>query len=100
MENELIDLSDLSDIPKKLSNELSISKDKGKGNFKKELIDIFKKFNKGLRIDEVAVAYYRLYGKVKPRKSFMVKLYAISRSEKPAIETVKGKRGVYRLKKT
>lgn len=99
---DIFDISDLSDIPQEIKKGLRVL---GKRDgFGSSLIKIFELAGRELSIDEVTVAYYRLLkrrkkaGRVKTRKQIMGKLYIMSISDNPPIESVEGKRGVYRLK--
>lgn len=96
MEN-LFDLFDLSDIPKSLGD---IKNDE----LSNEILELFKLANRELSIDELTVAHYRRYTKGVPdrepktKTQIMNKTYKISKEKNSPIESVKGKKGVYRLK--
>ena len=97
MENEknIFDLSNASDIPDEIKRELNVLK---RDDFEKRLIELFKIANCELNLDQVQVGYYRKYGEIKERRIITAKLYNMCRTDHPAIESVTGKKGVYRLK--
>lgn len=91
---DVFDLSDLSDLPQNIKAELKVN---ARDPFEKNIIDIFRKASRELEIDQVTVAYYRLFKEAKERKQIMAKLYNMSRTDRPAIQSVAGKKGVYKL---
>lgn len=94
--DSLFDLQNLSDLPKDFREELSINR---RDDFEMQIIDLFKRAGGELSLDQVQVGFYRLYKERKERKQIMSKLYNMSRkSGAAAIESVKGRKGVYRLK--
>lgn len=93
-EKDIFDLSDLSDLPQSIKSELNVMK---RDDFENKIIEVFRKANRDLTLDEVTVGYFRLHNEQKERKQIMSKLYNMSRSTRPAIESVAGKKGVYRL---
>lgn len=93
---DIFNLDDLSDIPKAIVNDLSVCHE---DKFSSEIRRLFEISTNGiLSIDQVTVGYYRYFKAKKNRKAFMVKLYNISRNKKGFIETVKGRKGIYKLK--
>ncbi|MDA0307507.1 MAG: hypothetical protein O2832_02140 [Proteobacteria bacterium] len=92
-EADIFDLNNLSDIPNEIKSDLKVLSRDG---FEKKIIDIFKKANRELNIDEITVGYYRVYKEVKERRQVMTKLYNMARSPRPAIEAMPQK-GVYKL---
>jgi hypothetical protein len=94
-EIDIFDLNNLSDIPSKIKSDLKVLSRDG---FEKKIIEIFKKANRELNIDEVTVAYYRLHKdeEEKERRQVMTKLYNMARSPRPAIKALPQK-GVYKL---
>jgi len=94
MTNEIFDLSNVDDLPNTLRGEILLLKE-GRSGYNSKIIGIFKKAMADLTIDEVLVAYYRLYGREKLRAQISVKLYTMSHARVPRIERVR--RGVYRL---
>lgn len=98
MEN-LFDLFDISDIPKEIGD---IKNDETYN----EIIELFKIANRELSIDELTVAHYRKYTKdsdcrePKTKTQIMNKVYKMSKEHNSPIESVKGRKGVYKLKNT
>ena len=96
MEN-LFDLFDLSDIPAELGE---IKKDE----MSNRILELFKIADRELSVDEITVAYYRKYAKnesdsdIKTKTQIMNKVYKMSRELNSCIESVKGRKGVYKLK--
>jgi len=97
MAQDIFDLTNSSDIPDSLKKEISAFK---RDEFEKRLIELFKIAGGGLNLDQVQVGYFRKYGEVKERRTITAKLYNMCRTERgnSAIESVEGKKGVYRLK--
>ena len=94
---DIFNIDNLTDIPKELAEQLSVSTI---DRFTGELLELFTIAKKDcLSIDEVTVAYYRKYNKVKSRKAILMKLYNMSRAKKTPLITVKGKKGAYKLKR-
>lgn len=93
MTKDIFDLIDLTDIPDNIKKELKIL---SRDPFENQLIEIFKMANREISIDEVTVAYYRIYKDAKERRQIMTKLYNMSRSDRPAIKSMPQK-GVYKL---
>lgn len=94
-EKNIFDLSNTSDIPDEIKKELNILK---MDDFEKRLIELFKIAKSDLNLDQVQVGYFRKYGENKDRRAITTKLYNISRGEHAPIESVEGRKGVYRLK--
>lgn len=94
-ESDVFDLTDLSDLPQELRQELVVSK---RDEFEKRLIELFKRAGRELNIDEIQAAYYRVHGEFKSRNKVTAKLYNMSRASNSATESVKGRKGVYRLR--
>lgn len=97
MENEkdIFDLSDLSDLPQDLKNELVVNR---RDDFELKMISLFKMAGRELNIDQIQAAYFRKYNEYKERTKITAKLYNMARSSNSAIESVKGRKGVYKLK--
>ena len=91
---DIFSLDDLSDIPADIKSELKVL---SRDAFETKVIELFKKANRELNIDEVTVAYYRFFKEEKNRHQIMTKLYNMSRSDRPAIGSVEGRKGVYTL---
>ena len=93
-EKDIFDLSDLSDLPLSIKSDLNVVK---RDDFENKIIEVFRRANRDIKLDEVTVGYFRLHNEQKERKQIMSKLYNMSRAERPAIESVAGKKGVYKL---
>lgn len=93
-DRDIFDLSDLSDLPQEIKSELNVMK---RDDFENKIINVFQRARRDLTLDEVTVGYFRLHSEQKERKQIMSKLYNMSRSTRPAIESVAGKKGVYRF---
>jgi hypothetical protein len=93
-DDDIFNLSNLSDIPDSIKGELKILSRDG---FEMKIIELFKKAGRELNIDEVTVAYYRFFKEEKNRSQIMTKLYNMSRSEHSAIKSIEGRKGVYKL---
>ncbi len=93
-EKDIFDLSDLSDLPQSIKSDLNVMK---RDEFEKKIIEVFRRAKRDITLDEVTVGYFRLHNEQKERKQIMSKLYNMSRNNRPAIESVAGKKGVYRL---
>lgn len=93
-EKNIFDLSDLSDLPQNVKSDLNILK---RDNFENKIIDVFRRANRELTLDELTVGYYRLHDEEKERKQIMAKLYNMSRANQPAIKSIEGKKGIYKL---
>ena len=91
----IFDLSNSSDLPEELRSELNAFK---RSDFERRLIMLFRLSNQELSLDQLQVGYFRKYGEIKDRRTITAKLYNMCRSDNPAIASVKGKKGVYRLK--
>lgn len=92
--DDIFSMDDLTDIPQHIKDELKVV---SRDAFEKNIIALFHRAMRDLSIDEVTVGYYRLYGEAKERKQIMAKLYNMTRSDRPALRSVVGKKGVYRL---
>ena len=93
-EKDIFDLSDLSDLPQNVKSDLNVLK---RDDFENKIINVFRRANRELTLDEVTVGYYRLHNEEKERKQIMAKLYNMSRTNRPAIKSIEGKKGVYKL---
>lgn len=94
MQEDIFDLSDLTDIPQEIKKDLKMSL---KNRFEINILQIFRMANRPLNIDEVTIAYYRLFNKIKNRHIIMTKLYNMSRSKRALIEIIPKRKGVYKL---
>jgi hypothetical protein len=94
--NDIFDTKNVKDLPKDIINQL------GKSPVVDRCINLLKLANRELSIDEITVAFYRLYTlkekfPIKTKKQIMSILYIYVRnSTNPIIESVKG---IYKLKK-
>lgn len=93
-DKDIFDLSDLSDLPQSIKSDLNVMK---RDDFENKIIEVFRRAKRDITLDEVTVGYYRLHNEQKERKQIMSKLYNMSRNNRPAIESVAGKKGVYKL---
>lgn len=95
--SDLFDLFDLSDIPDSIG-------DVRRDQLSNEIIELFQIAGRELNIDEITVAHYRKYVKnnpartIKNKTQIMNKVYKMSKERNTIIESVDGKKGVYRLK--
>jgi len=67
-------------------------------DFELKMISLFKMAKRELNIDQIQAAYFRKYNEYKERTKITAKLYNMARSSNSAIESVKGRKGVYKLK--
>lgn len=93
---DIFDIENTEDIP----SEIKLTKSPSK-YLEDRILELFSIANRYLSIDEVTVAYYRHFNnfKKKNKKQIMTKMYNMSRERNPKIESVKGKKGVYRITK-
>lgn len=70
-----------------------------KKTIEKNILELFKLADRLLSVDELTVGYYRKYGKpFKTKAQIMNKVYKMSQNHIYGIESVKGRKGVYKLK--
>ena len=93
--SDLFSLENIDDLPESVKKELKAFK---RDNFEKKLIELFKLATSELNLDQIQAGYFRLHKEVKDRRQITTKLYNMSKSDRPAIESIEGKKGVYRLK--
>jgi hypothetical protein len=93
-DRDIFDLSDLSDLPPSIKSDLNVVK---RDEFENKIIEVFRRAKRDVTLDEVTVGYFRLHNEQKERKQIMSKLYNMSRAGRPAIESIAGKKGVYKL---
>ena len=86
-ENNIFDLSNVSDLPKNMQSELANS-------YEMRLIVLFNLADKELNLDELQVAYFRKYGEYKKRLSITQKLYTMCLLDNSTI--VKVGRGLWK----
>lgn len=96
MEKDIFDLKDIADLPKTLKNELTVHK---MSALERNIIELFNISKLELSLDQILVAYYRKYKKEFTRREMTAKLYNISRSINSPIESIIGRKGIYKLKK-
>ena len=98
--NDLFDTNNVRDLPKDIVNQL------GKSPVVDRCINLLKLANRELSLDEITVAFYRLYTlkekfPIKRKNQIMATLYSyVKSSTHPIIESVKDKKGVYKLKES
>lgn len=92
-ESNIFDLSDVSDIPEKISSELSCDM------FAQNILTLFNKAGRNLTIDEITVGYYRLFKEVKTKRQIMLKLYNMARAREAKIRSIPKLKGVYGVNK-
>ena len=99
---DLFNTHELGDIPESLKNSLR------KDEFADQIHELFKLVGAGheLSVDAITVAHYRKFiadtsKEPKSKNAIMAKLYAMANDKKsqPLIESVNGKKGMYRLKR-
>lgn len=93
-DKQIFDLSNIADLPEEIAKEMLIL---SRSAFERNIIEIFRMANCELEIDQITVAYYRLFKEVKNRNQIAVKLCNMAKIDKPQIERIKGKKGFYRL---
>lgn len=85
---------DLSDLPQELLQQIpAIRMD----SQERQILDVVRNFDGVASVDEILVGIYRLTGLVEDRKRIAGKLYRMVQSRPPMLQSVEGKRGVYRL---
>ena len=85
----IFDLTDVSDIPAKMSTDLR------RDVFAQNILKLFNKAGRNLTIDEVTVGYYRQFKEIKTKRQIMVKLYSMARARKAKIRSIPNLKGVY-----
>lgn len=91
--DNLFDLNNISDIPAEIKQELN------RDSFAEQIVELFNIANRELNVDEVTVGYYRKFNEIKTKRQIMTKLYNMSKESYPVIESVPGRKGVYRKKR-
>jgi len=91
--DNLFDLNNISDIPVEIKQELN------RDSFAEQIVELFNIANRELNVDEVTVGYYRKFNEIKTKRQIMTKLYNMSKESYPVIESVPGRKGVYRKKR-
>lgn len=87
-------IGDTADLPPELLDQLQLMK---VGELDQVVIDVLRDDLEGIaNLDEILVAVYRKSGEIQKRQYLSNKLYRMSKME--LIESVKGKKGVYRSK--
>ena len=94
---DICSLENLDDIPKELKSQITIFR---MNRFDKRIIDLFKKVNRKLNLDEVIVGYYRIYNVVSVRSKLLYRLNCICENQGPQLKKIstKGKISVFELK--
>ena len=85
----IFDLTDVSDIPAKMSTDLR------RDVFAQNILKLFNKAGRNLTIDEVTVGYYRQFKEIKTKRQIMVKLYSMARAREAKIRSIPNLKGVY-----
>ncbi len=85
-------LGELSELPAELKAQLQATKMDELGQ---QIYDSIKGLDRCANLDEILVALYRKTGKIHKRQYISNKLYRMSRNG--GIESVKGKKSVYRI---
>ena len=85
----IFDLTDVSDIPAKMSTDLR------RDVFAQNILKLFNKAGRNLTIDEVTVGYYRQFKEIKTKRQIMVKLYSMARAREAKIKSISQLKGVY-----
>lgn len=90
--SDIFDTKNLNDIPSDISSEIK------KYDYANRIVELFKIAKRPLTPDEVTVAHFRKYGIVKGKRQIMAKMYNMAeKMDKPLLERVKGRVGVYKL---
>ena len=90
--SDLFDLCNIEDIPEEIKIELN------KDPFADHIIELFDIAKRELSVDQVTVGYYRRFNEIKTKRQIMTKLYNMSKDITYSIESVPGKKGIYRKK--
>lgn len=86
---------DLADLPESLLKQIPAVRI---DEFEQEILDVIRhRLERVASVDEILVGLYRHSGKVHERQKLAGKLYRMVSSKPPLLESVQGKRGVYRL---
>lgn len=89
---DIFDVCNVDDIPDEIKNGLN------EVLFAKQVLELFDIAKRDLSVDEITVGYFRKFGEPKTKKQIMGKLYNMARAVNPKIESVNGRKGVYRKK--
>lgn len=85
----IFDLSNIDDLPENMQTDVN------SGSFENRILCLFRIAKRKLNVDEVTVAYYRKFRKIKTRKQMATKLYNMTRAKSPKIKkSFKEKRGL------
>jgi len=85
---------DLSELPQELVQQIpAIRMDPQE----QQILDLVRNFDGVASVDEILVGIYRITGVVEDRKKIAGKLYRMVQSRPPMLQSVEGKRGIYRL---
>ena len=85
----IFDLTDISDIPAKMSTDLR------RDVFAQNILKLFNKAGRNLTIDEVTVGYYRQFKEIKTKRQIMGKLYSMARARNAKIRSIPNLKSVY-----
>ena len=93
MTKNIFDLTDISDIPAKISTDLRYDV------FAQNILKLFNEAGRNLSVDEVTVGYYRQFKQIKTKRQIVLKLYNMAREEGAKIMSIPNRKGVYRVVK-
>ena len=89
MTENIFDLTDVSDIPAKISSDLRCDV------FAQNILKLFNEAGRSLTVPEVTVAYYRRFNEIKTKRQIMVKLYSMARAREVKIKSIPNRKGMY-----
>ena len=87
----IFDLTDVSDIPAKISTDLR------RDVFAQNILKLFNKAGRNLTVDEITVGYYRQFKEIKTKRQIVLKLYNMAREEEAKIRSIPNRKGVYKV---
>ena len=93
MTENIFDLTDVSDIPAKISSDLRCDV------FAQNILKLFNEAGRSLTVPEVTVAYYRRFNEIKTKRQIMAKLSNMIRAKRAKIRSIPNFKGVYELVK-
>lgn len=89
----IFDMKNLDDLPDSVKEGISSNA------YTEKIIKLFRMAKRPLTIDEVTVAYYRVYKEVRTRRQINSKLYGLTKAVRPLLErSAIGRRGFYSLR--
>lgn len=87
----IFDLTDVSDIPAKISTDLR------RDVFAQNILKLFNKAGRKLTVDEITVGYYRQFKEIKTKRQIVLKLYNMAREGEAKIRSIPNRKGVYEV---